>query len=313
VGGTIHIHLGETGDSMRSGSVPVAAEAIFGSAARGDGDRFSDIDYLIVDDDPQSLGLRKAWLSSRGFSVSDYSWKRLGSAFRNQTMFALHLAMEAKVITDKNSQLACLFSRYEPKSRYLADLDRSFELLRPLEHMPHSSSGYGWAFDLLAVAFRNSAILALADEGKYVFSMKSIVSELRRIGRVSTQHEAALLRLRKLKSRYRSGIRTSICKATLDDSLRAVSSALDVDFAASIQRPGAIIVGRTNSLLAYATMRSVEAELLAVPPRVLKNAVADSTHRGLLRAVRNPHSYLWQFMHRQAAINDGLGRLRSFY
>jgi hypothetical protein len=313
LGRAIHRYSGKARDPMMVRSEPVASEAIFGSAARRDNDRFSDIDYLIVDNNPQVLRARKAWLSSHGFSVSDYSWKRLKSAFRNQTMFAVHLAMEARVIADSHSQLGELFSRFKPKLRYLADLDMSLQLLKPLEQIPNSSVGYAWALDLLAVAFRNSAILALADEGKYVFSMRGVVSELRRLGRVSKQQQVVLLGLRKFKSRYRSGVSTPVSLAELDFSLRAVNAALQVDFSAHIQRPEPVVLAGTNSSLAYSTMRSVEAELLAVPAHVLENDEAITIHNGLLQIVRSPHAYLWQFVHRPPAINDAIARLRAFY
>lgn len=80
---------------------PCEIEALFGSAARHDSDHLSDVDYLIVDDDPQRLKIRKAWLEFLGMSVSDYSWNRLLRLFEKQTLFALHLKYESKTIYDR--------------------------------------------------------------------------------------------------------------------------------------------------------------------------------------------------------------------
>jgi len=66
-------------------------EVLFGSAARGDGDDLSDVDYLLVDGCATVLNQRKTWLSGQGFSVSDYTWPRFTRLFTQRTLFSLHL------------------------------------------------------------------------------------------------------------------------------------------------------------------------------------------------------------------------------
>jgi predicted nucleotidyltransferase len=214
---------------MNTGLEPTDAEALFGSAARRDGDAFSDIDYLIVGENAKSLRSRKWWLASLGFSVFDYTWNRLARAFAAGTLFALHLKREARPIIDRNGRLRELFESFQPKTSYDSDYEESLQLFRPLERLPASFVGRAWALDTLAVAFRNAAILLLAKEGQYVFSMKSIVKELRARGRINREQAASLYSLRISKARYRSGLASHVGRHQLDGVLQAVQAALKLD------------------------------------------------------------------------------------
>lgn len=163
---------------MILGADPVDGEALFGSAARQDGDALSDLDYLIVSTDAIALRSRKRWLANQGFSVSDYTWKRLQRCFTEGTLFALHLKLEARPTFDPTGRLRNLFHSFQEKREYGKDFQESLQLFRPLASIPGSAIGRAWALDTLAVAFRNSAILWLASEGRHVFSMAAIVEEL---------------------------------------------------------------------------------------------------------------------------------------
>lgn len=91
--GAFYRHPSQAGHQM----ISVTSEALFGSAARRDGDRLSDVDYLIVGDDIPVLRRRKEWLQSQGFSVSDFTWTRLERMCAKQTLFSLHLKLESNL------------------------------------------------------------------------------------------------------------------------------------------------------------------------------------------------------------------------
>lgn len=292
---------------------PMDSEAIFGSAARQDGDVLSDIDYLIVGDDHDKRRSRKQWLTCQGFSVSDYTWKRLERSFEKQTLFSLHLAVESRPVFDDAGRLRDLFTSYKPKTAYAADFEESLQLFRPLERVPASSQGRAWALDMLAVAFRNSAILQLAEQGRYVFSMRAIIKELGMRGRINREHAEDLHLLRTYKAHYRADAAGHVGRGQLDKSLRAVQAALRLDFQSGDGKPHEIISTATKSTDAYARMRSMEAELISAPLSALSNPEAAQIRSDLLRATRDPHTYLWTFLYKAEAMEHNLTRFRAFY
>lgn len=313
VDGTIHSNSSKASDSLNTAFEAVDAEALFGSAARRDSDAFSDIDYLIVGEKAENLRSRKWWLAGQGFSVSDYTWNRLERAFAAGTLFALHLTLEARPIIDRTGRLRDLFRSFYPKASYESDYYDSLQLFRPLERVPASLIGRAWALDTLAVAFRNTAITLLARDGRYVFSMNSIVNELRTRGKINREQAASLHSLRTSKARYRSGFVSHVGRHQLDGALRAVGTALKLDFQVADTALPHIIYGHNKSSSAYARMRSIEAELISVPAGALSHPEASQIRNDLLRTVRDPHAYLWRLFYEADNIEANLSRLRAFY
>jgi hypothetical protein len=310
--GVVYRHIGQEGHPV-IGTEPMDAEALFGSAARQDGDILSDVDYLVVGNNHNKLRARKQWLTRQGFSVSDYTWKRLERSFENQTLFALHLAVESRPVLDRTGRLRDLFASYKPKTAYDSDFDDSLQLFRPLERVPASSQGRAWALDVLAVAFRNSAILQLAEQGRYVFSMRAIVEELTIRGRINREQSEALRSLRTYKARYRADVAGFVSREQLDRPLRAVQAGLLLDFECVDGTPQDLISTARKSTDAYARMRSMEAELISAPQSVLSNPEAAQLRSDLLRNTRDPHTYLWTFLYNAEVMEDNLARFRSFY
>lgn len=297
-------------------SWPVDAEALFGSAARRDGDGFSDIDYLIVGNDTKALRARKEYLRGHGFSVSAYTWNRLQHLCANQTLFSIHLKLEARVVFDKDGRLTELLKLCQPKDRYLKDLEQSLELFRPLEHVPPKARGRAWAFDTLAVGFRNSAILMLADRGRYVFSMNAIIESFQSSGQITAEDARNLHRLRTLKANYRSGRPLMTDDVNYSDVVFAVQAALKIDFDSkdlhARVHPLADIKG-SCSTSAYAAMRAIEAELITIPESLARIPRVAELSTALMHSLRNPHEYLWSFMHRPDEIKAQLSELRTHY
>lgn len=272
---------------------PVEAEALFGSAARSDRDWLSDIDYLIVGDDVRALCRRKAWLSKQGLSVSDFTWKRLERAFSQGALFALHLKLEARLIFDPKGKLRSLFESFKPKNDYVADFARSLQLFRPLSIVPDTASGGPWALDVLAVGFRNSAIMALANEGEYLFSNRAILEAFRKRGRINDDQAWTLQELRFAKMRYRAGFAGRVDKSTVVRAIQAVEAALSVELDFKTSLGDDIASARINSTCAYAWMRAIEAELLTPSARRIRDEEASKLRLEIMRNLIDPHAYLW--------------------
>jgi Nucleotidyltransferase domain len=282
------------------------AEAVFGSAARGDTDEHSDRDYLIVGDDHEALARRKQMLSRRGISVSDYSWKRLKKLFASGTLFALHLKLEARIIRDSSGQLQALFSSFIPKPRYRSDFANSLKLFAPLSDIPSGGWGAGWAMDVLAVAVRNSGILLLADDGEYLFSFPSILAALRDRGTITDEQLLVLRQLRTFKRAYREGTQQRVPGQLVQAAVRAASAAFEVDIPSLDSGAEA-----TDSTTAYMRMRLLERELLKASDGALQDRERRRAFHHLMRKVRDPHAYLWQFLNRRSRHQHEVERLAA--
>jgi hypothetical protein len=298
---------------MKSPSATLDAEAFFGSAARRDGDLLSDLDYLIVGDDTDHLRARKAWLNARGFSVADYTWKRLESQSDARTLFMLHLKLEARISVDTAGRLSSLLQAVEPKSNYAQDFRESLALFEPLNSIPNHPRGFAWAADTLAVAFRNSAILHLASEGEFCFSMSEILERLRIRGLINAKQHDDLRSLRSWKAAYRSSTNFGLLDHEFGQAAGAVRSALQHEVLAETANVACLHENRGSSTNAYAYMRSLEAELISLPSALLRDPKVRRLQRVLMRYLSDPHAYLWSFMNSSECVAAPLAELRSCY
>ena len=177
--------------------------AFYGSLVRGDRDRFSDRDVLLVSDDEAALIEGKAWMEANGFSCACYSWVKLEFLAGRKALFLQHLKQESRIVMDKGQKLRSLLSQFSPDSTYTNQIDIARELLSVTECFPDTPYGIGWALDVMAVGFRNLAILALANEGKYLFSFSAILAELKKMGMLNSDDVIRLRALRKHKASFR--------------------------------------------------------------------------------------------------------------
>src|SRR5258706_9588038 len=208
----------------------VDAVALYGSQVRGDRDRFSDRDLLLVSDDPSALSEAKALMSRNGFSSACYSWKKLRFLSNRKALFIQHLKQESQIIFDKEGKLHSLLASYRPASSYLKQIDGARDLVSLTKCFPHTRYGVGWALDVLAVGFRNLSILTLANERKYVFSLSGILSELGKMKMIDSEQEASLLALREYKSHFRTKAYSSLpSKEKVIEIKKIIGNVFDID------------------------------------------------------------------------------------
>lgn len=293
---------------------PCEIEALFGSSARGDSDKLSDVDYLLVDDSATRRRTRKNWLEAQGVSVSEYTWLRLVRLFSNRTLFAIHLKQESKPVYDKMGRYAELLTSTAPASDYCNKFIDSLQLFGLLQQVPNSWVGRAWALDHLAVSFRNSAILYLARDGEYVFSFETLLEKMRARGRLDARGISALRRLRWSKRAYRSGVVGLATRSTLDAALGAADQALRLGIGSKETR-GICLSSHegcnSSSTEAYAYLRTIERELLSLPHSLDQDAAMAKAE--LLGIIRKPHEYLWKAIYEADRMNILLHKVREGY
>jgi hypothetical protein len=288
-------------------------EALFGSVARRDADTLSDIDFLIVDDDPLRLKTRKRWLEGQGLSVADYTWPRFVRLFERQTLFAMHLKLESRVLHDGSGRYRDLLSTTWRRSSYEDDFRQSLALFEVLQQIPASSMGRAWVLDHIAVAFRNSSILLLANDGEYVFSFSKVIDRMTARIRYSDQEAGALHKLRTIKRLYRSGSDIHPTKEDVYSALQAADHAFQLGLGVE-ERRGPIIapdVAGSTSTEAYLYLRYIERELVSISHRYDRQFPAE--RQQLLNVVRDPHQYLWQAIYAADQIRTRLEVIRGTY
>ena len=187
--------------------IQLAALAVFGSAARGDHDAFSDRDLLIVSDDNKTLKILKAYYDSLGWSCTAYSWSRLQDAADQGSLFVQHLKQEANILRDPLNRLADLLDNYSANASYKREADGAASLLANLTNtLPGCDADPMWTLDVLSVGFRSLAVAKLADDGIYSFANADIIDGLVQIGMIRQEDGYQLWPLRQYKSLYRRGM-----------------------------------------------------------------------------------------------------------
>lgn len=101
----------------------ITALMLFGSAARGDVDKDSDIDLLAVSDTGRPFSQK-----NNGIEIQFIDADSLISLGKTGDLFALHLAREGEVIFDFCGQLSLLKSVAKPKNSYERERQWAFDL-----------------------------------------------------------------------------------------------------------------------------------------------------------------------------------------
>lgn len=186
-------------------------------------------------------------------------------------------------------------------------------LFKALEEVPDSKIGRAWALDHLTVAFRNSAILLLANDGEYHFSFRQILNRLQKRGKITPDGLIAIQKLRSAKRAYRLNATGSESSEYLYAALKATTRALSIDIDSKLKAGICTAldcdsVSSTSAYLYMRNMRSVERELISAMPATKYGQIKRAR---LLHLVRRPHDYLWQAMHEKESIEFAVADLRS--
>lgn len=269
-----------------------SAEAIFGSGARGDTDKVSDRDYLIVDDDVSRLRRRTVELAADGWSVASYTFDKLEALSSLGALFVQHLKDEAVIQRDEGQRLTRLLSSFSPKKCYASEILDNSMLAMLASYYPDCPNGRLWAADVLYVSLRNYGVLKLAEHGRFVFSYHGILNALADEGLIQRADISELLKLRLWKALYRSGENVPADKICLDTAHRILPEEVGIRNLSATE-PRAILEHASplnKRLSPYHRLRNIEKTLiaaLAMDPALENTA----RYRDLKRRIENPRAY----------------------
>lgn len=139
---------------------------VFGSVCRGEPDRGSDVDILVVEDN----AARRAQLP-RHWSV--YSRRRLRALYSRGTLFAWHLHLEAVQLWPQGSP--GFLKRIDPPRKYTGAAREASGLLKIMQsacdELRRGTKSPVYEFGLLALAARDLAMAAAPSlDGRFNFS-----------------------------------------------------------------------------------------------------------------------------------------------
>ncbi len=270
-----------------------ASEAVFGSSARGDSDRLSDRDILIVDNDLKVLRTRAHELASEGWSVASYTFAKLNALARNGALFIQHLKQESQIISDRQGSLAKLFSGYRPKPCYRRELEANAKLAQLASTVPSVSRGELWAADVLYVTVRNFGVLWLAGTRRYVFAFDDILDALAEEKIFHPARASNLRHLRFLKCLYRNG--ESAPGGRFHEPISRALRSLPAQYF-----PQAVRMSTAREVLCedppeqdaanYLILRDLEKRLLAAHSLLIPS-LADPAFKQLQAWIENPRVY----------------------
>ena len=183
------------------------AVALFGSRVRGDSDAYSDVDLLVLRD--HMVHRDRNRFTSLGFSVSAFTWAQFGRMAEEGSLFLQHLKQESIVLLDPTGKLTSTLADFMPCGDHKSKIEDNATLFAMTRGVPMDVAAVGWAYDVLAVAFRNHAVLLSAQEGVYLFSYPALVARVVEQFGLSERERHMLLSLRILKREYRSAGRVT--------------------------------------------------------------------------------------------------------
>ncbi|MFK8269366.1 nucleotidyltransferase domain-containing protein [Capnocytophaga cynodegmi] len=176
----------------------------YGSCVRGNSDRYSDKDILVVSENFDELNLLKKYYSSLGWSVSAYTYSKLDYLSKNGYLFVKHLIDEGEIQLDYDNRLLNIFSDFRERLDYEEKLQESANFIDFVSEIPDNTISYSWLCDNIYVTLRNFLIYKSAINKEFKFGYVDLISQLSKEGNISLQEEELLLQLRVLKSCYRN-------------------------------------------------------------------------------------------------------------
>lgn len=194
----------------------------YGSFIRGNSDKYSDKDILVVADTYNELIELKTNFTNLGWSVSTYTYNKLQYLSENGFLFVKHLIDEGEIIDDKLSKLKNILKKFQEKLDYQLEMNKASSFLNFVDEIPNNTISYSWLCDNLYITFRNYLIYKSAFKNEFNFSYINLVNKLYNDKKISSSEAESLYQLRVLKSCYRNNFQDIIPSRDYVDSIISI-------------------------------------------------------------------------------------------
>jgi hypothetical protein len=182
----------------------------FGSKKRGDYERSSDRDILLIGDNWPELTTEKVFKKNQGYSVTCLTTDKAAYLIGSGSLFLKHVIDEGNLISGVTSDYNNLIAEWSSARSYEGEIQSNLDLLEVLNFVPKSSAGLLIVIDIIISSVRNIAIRKLANEGRYIFSWAGILLAAAQRDEIKVEDVPLFLEARSIKNQYRSGFLPSI-------------------------------------------------------------------------------------------------------
>lgn len=255
----------------------------YGSYIRGNSDKYSDKDILIVADNFEELKTLNSYYSNKGWSTSLYTYDKIEYLAKNGYLFVKHLINEGEIIKDNNGILYDILQKFEEKLDYTLEIKKSSEFINYLNIIPNIVESYFWLCDNVYIALRNSLIYKSALKKEFLFSYVDLIKCLLNEKSITKSEFDTLMQLRVVKSCYRNNYKDIY--PSLDYTHKVISIAnkiglnLNIEFSANMNCLKLVDYHKIDS--PYKKLRFIEL--------ILKNESIEDTY--LNKCISNPQMY----------------------
>lgn len=177
----------------------------FGSRQRGDSDRSSDRDILLIASNWEQLAKEKALRTAQGYSVSCFTNDTSSYLVESGSLFFKHVIDEGVLVHGSEMEYLSLTRKWSPAKNYQEEIDSNIDLLEVLDFVPETTGGIVAAVDIIICSIRNILIRKLAHAGIYVFSWKHVLDNAAEMGLICEESTKTFLLARAIKNLYRQG------------------------------------------------------------------------------------------------------------
>lgn len=150
---------------MHDNSIKIISCRLFGSLARGDNDKYSDMDVLIVIENESNQhekikNLARKMGVNHDADISIYTKKRISNMFESGHLFAWHIYLESVSYFKKNKDpwFSCL-KQPSPYLEYKADTEQFLNILDDSFHALTYGSNHIFEAGIVHMALRNIGMI----------------------------------------------------------------------------------------------------------------------------------------------------------
>lgn len=154
----------------RHGPMAILALALYGSRARGDDTRSSDIDLLLVTDDERPGHSQKG-----SISMSSYSLRALKERACEGDLFLYHLVFEGRPLYDPDNHFSGLRTTFRLKRSYSTEIQKAVDLGWFIAGFGESISNRSLLSRRITWVVRTILIATAAETGRPVFSREELL------------------------------------------------------------------------------------------------------------------------------------------
>lgn len=287
----------------------------YGSFIRGNSDKYSDKDILVVADTYNELNQLKSNYINLGWSVSAYTYDKLQYLAENGFLFVKHLIEEGQIVEDKNWRLKNILEKFQEKLDYQLEMAKASIFLNFVEKLPNNAISYSWLCDNLYITFRNYLIYKSALKNEFNFSYISLVNKLVSDDEISLKEANILNQLRVLKSCYRNDFQDIIPSKEYVDSVISILN--NIGLKIEITFSDKSLLFETNAFnkidSSYKKLRYLELILkniniedeylnkcIANPQMYASNRGIEKLHKKVLQKIKTSHNSSlakWRIQH----------------